>query len=86
MADSRSVIKALRARLEALGVPHVRINTGAALRIAIQEATKDEVKMPDVKDMKIAELKIELDDRGIEHSGARSFILPIRFISVPCLR
>ena len=37
MADSRSTIKGLRARLDALGVPHGRISTGAALRVAIEE-------------------------------------------------
>ena len=57
MAGSRS-IKGLRARL-ALGVPHGRIQSGTALRIAIEEATKVEVEdqTPDVKDMKVAKPK-----------------------------
>ena len=58
MAGSRS-IKGLRARLDALGVPHGRSQSGAALRIAIEEATKVEVEdqTPDVKDMKVAKPK-----------------------------
>ena len=58
MAGSRS-IKGLRARLDALGAPHGRIQSGAALRIAIEEATKVEVEdqTPDVKDMKVAKPK-----------------------------
>ena len=58
MAGSRS-IKGLRARLDALGAPHGRSQSGAALRIAIEEATKVEVEdqTPDVKDMKVAKPK-----------------------------
>ena len=52
MADSSSTIKGLRARLDALGVPHGRISTGAALRVAIEEATKAADQTLDVKNMR----------------------------------